>query len=213
MRKTINKIKGLENKVIVIAGLVGASLGLTGCASMTQSRFYPKDYDNNPVGAYTSEMANKTGRAWEEKRFHAVPLNALGTGLAGINDFAIELPLRGITNSLAQIPYIGIPFEWLDYGLNTTMDSIPGGRDFNDSYGSIFSTRPYELLTNSYNRVYDRDENASEFRVGVEGTYKTGIKLLPLIAPALSGGGGGGSSGGEGGGGTNPGPAPFKKYL
>jgi len=191
----IKKLKGLKG-LIATAGLGLAVFGITGCASMTESRFYPKDYQGRPVGNHTLEMWEKTGEDISSlKTAYKAPVRAIGSLLTTVND-VVELPLRGVTNSLAQIPYVGKPFEWLDDGLSTTFDSTYGGQDMNNSLVGGLGLRVldeekkwYErapvisFFANSYVEAGKKHDNKTA--IAIDGTYKTAVKLASLIVPFL----------------------------
>jgi hypothetical protein len=190
--------------------LAGGAISFGGCASFTESKWYPKDYQNRPVGQYAVESWKKTGEDLSDiKTVYKAPIRMVSSVLATAND-AVELPIRGITNALSQATKPIPLFPAIDYGLNTAFDSVVGGNDFNDSYGRLFNFTEGEIyerfvpgfFTRSYQGVYERAKlegklasipPTQKLRVGIEGIIKTILKLL--IIPVGGGGGGGGPAG------------------
>lgn len=178
-----------------VALFVVAAASAAGC-SFVNSRWYPKDFDGDPVGQYAVECWEQAGEDAYNGRLRAVP-GAVGAVLATANEVA-ELGVRGVTNAAAQasedVPVLREATAGLDYGLNTTADSLPGGRDFDDSYGKFFGGLMggdvYRAISgwaeNSYERVGDRisfetdgfpnKSPGERWRRGIEGTYKTAVK-------------------------------------
>lgn len=204
-----------------------------GCSSLGESRFLPKDYQGRVVGEHMVDSWSETGKEYSSGRIHRAIPNTIGSVLTTANDL-VEFPVRGLTNSLAQlsrdIPVAREITGGLDYIMNSFVfdSAVPGGQDWNDSYGRLLFTFPglgegewYDksipgFFTNSYQGVkgridYERgssDESVSatgQLRIGAEGTVKT-VAKFPWIFLFLRGGGGSGSSAPQG---TNPGPAPF----
>jgi len=194
-RKVKNALVGL---------VISAVLTLNGCAS----RWYPKDYQGRPVFYHTGEMWEKTGEDLTQwKTAYKAPVRGIGAILTTVND-SVELLVRGPTNIIAQatdgVPVVDDITDFFDYALNTTLDSIWGGKSFNDGFGNLGNLSKNEwyersvagFITEDYVAVEDRmkleGKEVNYWRVGVEGTLKTTLRFASIFAPFMGGGGGGG---------------------